>query len=36
MVERVGFVGVSMMGHGVARNLLEKGFPLKMFDALGA
>lgn len=28
MGERVGFVGVGMMGQGMARNLLEKGFPL--------
>jgi 3-hydroxyisobutyrate dehydrogenase-like beta-hydroxyacid dehydrogenase len=25
---RVGFVGVGHMGHGMARNLLEKGYPL--------
>jgi len=25
---RVGFVGVGLMGHGMARNLVEKGFPL--------
>ena len=25
---RIGFVGVGMMGHGMARNLLSKGFPL--------
>jgi len=28
MPERVGFIGVGMMGHGIAKNLLEKGFPL--------
>jgi 3-hydroxyisobutyrate dehydrogenase-like beta-hydroxyacid dehydrogenase len=28
MAERIGFVGVGMMGHGMAKNLLEKGFPL--------
>ena len=28
MGERIGFIGVGMMGHGMARNLLEKGFPL--------
>lgn len=28
MAERVGFIGVGMMGHGMARNLVEKGFPL--------
>lgn len=25
---QVGFVGVGLMGHGMARNLVEKGFPL--------
>ena len=25
---RIGFVGVGLMGHGMARNLLDKGFPL--------
>jgi 3-hydroxyisobutyrate dehydrogenase-like beta-hydroxyacid dehydrogenase len=28
MPERIGFIGVGRMGHGMARNLLEKGFPL--------
>jgi 3-hydroxyisobutyrate dehydrogenase-like beta-hydroxyacid dehydrogenase len=28
MAERVGFIGVGMMGHGMAKNLLAKGFPL--------
>lgn len=26
--ERVGFVGVGLMGHGMARNIVEKGWPL--------
>ena len=25
---RVGFIGIGMMGHGMAKNLLAKGFPL--------
>lgn len=25
---RIGFIGVGYMGHGMARNILEKGFPL--------
>jgi 3-hydroxyisobutyrate dehydrogenase-like beta-hydroxyacid dehydrogenase len=25
---RIGFIGVGLMGHGMAKNLLEKGFPL--------
>jgi 3-hydroxyisobutyrate dehydrogenase-like beta-hydroxyacid dehydrogenase len=28
MLERIGFVGVGRMGRGMARNLLQKGFPL--------
>jgi 3-hydroxyisobutyrate dehydrogenase-like beta-hydroxyacid dehydrogenase len=28
MAERIGFVGVGLMGHGMAKNLVEKGFPL--------
>jgi 3-hydroxyisobutyrate dehydrogenase-like beta-hydroxyacid dehydrogenase len=28
MAERIGFIGVGLMGHGVARNLLQKGYPL--------
>jgi hypothetical protein len=27
MKERVGFVGVGLMGHGMAKNLVEKGWP---------
>ena len=27
---RIGFVGVGMMGHGIAKNLLAKGFPLAL------
>ena len=26
--ERIGFIGVGLMGHGMAKNLLEKGHPL--------
>ena len=26
--ERVGFIGLGLMGHGMARNLVEKGWPL--------
>ena len=25
---RIGFVGVGLMGHGMAKNIVEKGFPL--------
>ena len=28
MATRIGFIGVGLMGHGMARNLLDKGFPL--------
>ena len=27
---RIGFIGVGMMGHGMAKNLLAKGFPLTL------
>ncbi len=26
--QRIGFIGIGMMGHGMAKNLLAKGFPL--------
>ena len=26
--ERVGFIGIGLMGHGMAKNLVEKGWPL--------
>lgn len=26
--ERIGFIGVGLMGHGMARNIVDKGFPL--------
>ena len=28
MVERIGFIGLGLMGHGIAGNLLKKGFAL--------
>lgn len=28
MKERVGFIGLGLMGHGIAKNILEKGWPL--------
>ena len=28
MTERVGFAGLGLMGHGMAKNLVEKGHPL--------
>lgn len=28
MTQRIGFVGVGLMGHGMAKNLLDHGFPL--------
>jgi 3-hydroxyisobutyrate dehydrogenase-like beta-hydroxyacid dehydrogenase len=28
--ERIGFIGVGLMGHGMAKNILEGGFPLTM------
>jgi len=26
--KRIGFIGVGLMGHGMAKNIVEKGFPL--------
>ena len=28
MKERVGFVGLGLMGHGMAKNIVDKGWPL--------
>jgi len=28
MTSRIGFIGIGMMGHGMAKNLLAKGYPL--------
>jgi 3-hydroxyisobutyrate dehydrogenase-like beta-hydroxyacid dehydrogenase len=28
MTQKIGFIGIGMMGHGMAKNLLEKGFEL--------
>ena len=28
--QRVGFIGVGLMGHGMAKNILEKGWPLQV------
>lgn len=28
--ERIGFVGVGLMGHGMAKNIVEKGWPLSV------
>ena len=26
--ERIGFIGVGLMGHGMAANIVDKGWPL--------
>ena len=26
--ETVGFIGIGLMGHGMAKNIVEKGYPL--------
>ena len=26
--QRIGYIGVGLMGHGAAKNILQKGFPL--------
>ena len=28
MTHKIGFIGIGMMGHGMAKNLLAKGYPL--------
>jgi 3-hydroxyisobutyrate dehydrogenase-like beta-hydroxyacid dehydrogenase len=28
--QRVGFIGVGLMGHGMAKNIVEKGYPLSI------
>ncbi len=28
MTKRIGLIGVGLMGHGIAKNLVEKGFAL--------
>ena len=30
MTQRIGFIGIGMMGHGMAKNLLAKGYPLTL------
>jgi len=30
MTQRIGFIGIGLMGHGMAKNLLAKGFPLSI------
>ena len=29
--EKIGFVGIGLMGHGIARNIVDKGYPLTVF-----
>ena len=28
MAQRIGFIGAGLMGHGMAKNIVEKGYPL--------
>ena len=30
MPERIGFIGAGLMGHGMAKNIVEKGYPLRV------
>jgi 3-hydroxyisobutyrate dehydrogenase len=32
MAERIGFIGLGIMGRGMARNLLKAGFPLRVWN----
>ena len=36
MSERVGFIGLGIMGRGMARNLLKAGFPLRVWNRTAA
>ncbi len=36
MTERVGFIGLGIMGRGMARNLLKAGFPLRVWNRTAA
>jgi 3-hydroxyisobutyrate dehydrogenase-like beta-hydroxyacid dehydrogenase len=29
--EKIGFVGIGLMGHGIAKNIIDKGYPLTVF-----
>ena len=29
--EKIGFVGIGLMGHGMAKNIVDKGYPLTVF-----
>ncbi len=31
-MKRIGFIGLGIMGKPMARNLLKKGYPLKVHD----
>lgn len=31
-MKRIGFIGLGIMGKPMARNLLKKGYPLKVYD----
>ena len=30
---RIGFIGIGLMGHGIAKNLVAKGYPLALARA---
>ena len=32
MENRIGYIGVGLMGHGAAKNIVTKGYPLTVFD----
>ena len=35
MTQSVGLIGVGLMGHGLARNILKRGFPLTIMNHPG-
>ena len=36
MTERIGFVGLGIMGRGMAANVLKAGFPLTVWNRTGS
>ena len=34
--EKIGFVGIGLMGHGMAKNIIDKGYPLSVFARHGS
>src|SRR4051795_7625591 len=35
MTQAIGMIGIGLMGHGIARNVVKRGFPLTVMDHPG-